>query len=106
MLDAAVSSDRRAQKDSRFEVIGAGTGVPEDVSQLGSSSVVPGSTHACDSDHEEPLWLVVPSVLFSVTGDVFECSRTPSLPAQQGLGLAAEHLCLQPVVQVRSLGVA
>src|SRR5262245_31239497 len=38
---ASVSSDRRAQKDSQFEVTGAGNVAPEDVRQLGSNPVVP-----------------------------------------------------------------
>ncbi len=34
-------SDRRAQKDSQFDVIGARTVGPEDLGQLGSNPVVP-----------------------------------------------------------------
>ena len=37
----SVSSDRRPQKDSQFEVTGAGTVSPGDVRQLGSNAVVP-----------------------------------------------------------------
>jgi hypothetical protein len=39
--EASVSSDRRAQKDSQFEVTSAGTVSPGDVRQLGSNPVVP-----------------------------------------------------------------
>jgi hypothetical protein len=34
-------SDRRAQKDSQFEVTGAGTVEPEELRQLGSNPVAP-----------------------------------------------------------------